>query len=44
MPERTYLFENESAKGFKSSKERVSILCFANNKGEKRDLLLIGKK
>jgi len=43
MPEHTYLFKNESAKGFKSSKERVTVLCCANMKGEKRDLLVIGK-
>jgi len=43
MPEHTYLFKNESTKGFKSSKERVTVLCCANMKGEKRDLLVIGK-
>jgi hypothetical protein len=43
MPEHTYLFKNESAKGFKSSKEQVTVLCCANMKGEKRDLLVIGK-
>ena len=43
MPEHTYLFKNGSAKGFKSSKERVTVLCCANMKGEKRDLLVIGK-
>jgi hypothetical protein len=42
MPEHTYLFKNESAKGFKS-KERVTVFCCANIKGEKRDLLVIGK-
>jgi hypothetical protein len=41
-PEHTYLFKNESANGFNSSKERV--LCSANMKGEKRDLLVIRKK
>jgi hypothetical protein len=30
MPQHTYLFKNESAKGFKSSKERVTVLCCAN--------------
>jgi hypothetical protein len=30
-------------KGFKSSKERVTLLCCANMKVEKRDLLVIGK-
>jgi hypothetical protein len=44
MPEHTYLFKNEGAKGFKFSKERVTVLCCANMKGEKRDLLLIEKK
>jgi hypothetical protein len=42
-PEHTYLFKNESAKGFKYSKERVTVLCCANMKGEKPDLLVIGK-
>jgi hypothetical protein len=27
MPEHTYLFKHESAKGFKSSKQRVTVLC-----------------
>jgi hypothetical protein len=44
MPEHTYLFKNEGAKGFKSSKERLTVLCCANMKGEKRDLLVIGRK
>jgi hypothetical protein len=35
MPEHTYLFKNESARGFKSSKERVTIFCCANMKGER---------
>jgi hypothetical protein len=43
MPEHTYLFKNESAKGFKSSKERMTVICCANMKGEKRDLLVMGK-
>jgi hypothetical protein len=30
-------------KGFKSSKERVTVLCCANIKSEKRDLLVIEK-
>jgi hypothetical protein len=30
-------------KGFKSSKERVTVLCCSNIKVEKRDLLVIGK-
>jgi len=41
MSEHTYLFKSESAKGFKSSKERVTVLCCVNMKGEKRDLLAI---
>jgi hypothetical protein len=44
MPEHTYLFENEGAKGFKSLKERVTVLFCANIKGDKRDLLVTGKK
>ena len=43
MPEHTYLFKNESAKGFKSSNEQVTVLCCANMKSEKRDLLVTGK-
>jgi hypothetical protein len=43
MRERTYLFKNESANGFKSSKQRVRVLCCAKIKGEKRDLLVTGK-
>jgi Na+-translocating ferredoxin:NAD+ oxidoreductase RNF subunit RnfB len=31
-------------KGFKSSKDRVTVVCCANMKGEKRDLLAIGKR
>jgi hypothetical protein len=37
------LFKNESAKGFKSSKELMTVLCFANMKGEKRDLQSLEK-
>jgi hypothetical protein len=44
MPEHTCLFKNEGAKGFKSSKERLKVLCCDNMKGEKQDLLMIGKK
>jgi hypothetical protein len=43
MPEHTYLFKDEGTKGFKSSKERETVLCCANMKGEKRDLLVTGK-
>jgi hypothetical protein len=42
MPEHTYLFKDEDE--FKSSKERETVLCCANMKGEKRDLLVNGKK
>jgi hypothetical protein len=30
MPEHTYLFKNESVKGFKSSKERVNVEALPN--------------
>jgi hypothetical protein len=43
MPEHTYMFKNESAKRFKFLKERVTVLCCANMKDEKRDLLVIAK-
>jgi hypothetical protein len=43
IPEHIYLIKNESAKGFKSLKKRVTVLCCVNVKGEKRDLLVIGK-
>jgi hypothetical protein len=35
MPGHTYMFKNEGAKGFKSSKEQVTVLCCANMTGEK---------
>jgi hypothetical protein len=40
MSGHTYLFKNEGAK---SSKERVTVRCCANMKGEKRDLQVFGK-
>ena len=43
MPEHTYLFKNDSTRGFKSSKERVTVVCCANMKGEQRHLLVTGK-
>jgi hypothetical protein len=43
MPEHTYLFKNKALKGFKSSKERVTVLCCANMKSEKRDLQWLEK-
>jgi hypothetical protein len=43
MPEHTYLFKNETSKGFKVSKERVTVLCCVNMIGERRGLLVIGK-
>ena len=43
MPEHTYLFKNETAKGFKTSKERVTVLCCVNMIEEKQGLLVIGK-
>ena len=44
MPEHTYLFKNVSAKGLKSLKERVTVLCCANMKGDKQEFLAIGKR
>jgi hypothetical protein len=37
MSEHTYLFKNEGVNGFKSSKERMTVLCSANMKGEKSE-------
>jgi hypothetical protein len=37
------LFKNKGAKRFKSSKVRVTVLCCAKMKGEKRDPLVIVK-
>jgi len=43
LPEHTYLFKNENAKGCKISKERITILCCASMSGKKQKLLVIGK-
>lgn len=43
LPEHTYLFKNESLKGHKVSKERVTVLCCVSMSGEKQRLLVIGK-
>jgi hypothetical protein len=39
----TYLFKNEGAKRIKSTKVRVTVLCCANMKAEKRYLPVIVK-
>lgn len=43
LPEHTYLFKNESAKGCKTSKGRLTVLCCVNMNGDKERLLVIGK-
>lgn len=43
LPEHTYMLKNESAKGCKTIKERITILCCANMAGKKEKLLVIGK-
>jgi hypothetical protein len=43
LPEHSYLFKNENAKGCKISKERITILCCASMSGKKQKLLVIGK-
>ena len=43
LPEHTYLFRNENAKGCKTSKERLTVLCCVSLSGEKERLLVIGK-
>lgn len=42
LPEHTYVFKNEKDRG--TSKERLTILCCASMDGEKRKLLVIGKR
>lgn len=43
MPEHAYSLKNENAKGFKCSKEQMTVLCCTNMKGQKRELVVIGK-
>ncbi|XP_025198312.1 tigger transposable element-derived protein 6-like [Melanaphis sacchari] len=43
LPEHSYLFKNENAKGCKISKERITVLCCASMSGKKQKLLVIGK-
>jgi hypothetical protein len=43
LSEHTYLFQKESTKGCKISKERVTVLCCVSMTGSKRKLLVIGK-
>lgn len=43
LPQHTYLFKNEDAKGCKTSKERITALCCVNMSGNKKQLLVIGK-
>lgn len=43
LPEQTYAIKGTTSKGFKKSKERVTILLGASMLGEKMPLLLIGK-
>ncbi|KAL4103218.1 hypothetical protein QTP88_010049 [Uroleucon formosanum] len=43
LPEHTYVLQNDKAKGTKSCKERITILCCASMTGEKKKLLVVGK-
>jgi hypothetical protein len=43
LPEHTYLFKNENAKGGKIAKERITVLCCASMSGKKQKLLVIVK-
>lgn len=43
LPDHTYMFKKDNAKGCKTSKERITILCCANMSGDKEKLLVIGK-
>ena len=43
LPEHTFMFKGENAKGCKTSKERLTVLCCASMSGNKENLLVIGK-
>jgi hypothetical protein len=43
LPEHTFLFKNESAKGCKTSKDRLTVMCCVSMSGTKENLLVIGK-
>jgi hypothetical protein len=43
LPEHSYMLKNESSKGCKTSKERLTVLCCANMSGSKEKLLVVGK-
>lgn len=43
LPEHTYLFKNENAKGSEISKECITLLFCANMSGKKQNLLAIEK-
>lgn len=43
LPEHIYIFNNEKAKGTKTLKDQLTLLCCAGMTGEKKKLLEIGK-
>lgn len=43
LPENTFAFKYENIRGFKISKERITLLCCVSMSGEKKELLVIGK-
>ncbi|KAL4127580.1 hypothetical protein QTP88_011747 [Uroleucon formosanum] len=43
LPEHTYALKLDKAKGAKTSKERLTIMCCVSMNGEKRKLMVIGK-
>lgn len=43
LPQHTFSFQNEAAKGHKICKERVTVLCCVSMTGKKKKLLVVGK-
>ena len=43
LPDYTYLFRNESTKGCRTPKERITVLCCVSMNDRKEKLLVIGK-
>ena len=42
LPEHTYVFKNENARGVKTCKQRITLLFCASMSGEKKEPLAIG--
>ena len=43
MPNKSFVFDNESKKGQKQNKNRITIGCLTNADGSDRKLIIIGK-